>query len=582
MKMAGWVRGAVVFCWVLLVLPPCAALAQVLGKTVVVTLGAEREPALAAAQQVEAQLAERRVSLISMHDARDRFTQRSRPAQHPSETDLESLAKQAAQAVEHVAFGRAQAAERSVQNIIALAERSLETLNRETGRARQLLDACLALVRSSLHEGQRDLAIEQAMECRRLVPDLSPNESSHPGSVIGALAEADDRLRRMHAGNLTVRAMPSQVCSLYLNGRHLGTTPFVTDRAAAGVYRVQVECAEGQASRVHLVRLGDQATALEIDVAFDRAVVTEPRLGLIYPGNERRSTLLVAHALRLGSELRADDVIIVGVHRGRAEVLRVSVPLRRVAAAAVGTFDATSGLRVWAGTPLLDALTQGRFLGLGREQFMAEQSAEAKDTAPPAAPPDAAVAQSARAAEPELAPQRRHGGRSSWMAWTGGITLAIGLGGEVAAWLLFRDRAAQGEELLAEPTDDDTARASWERVRAPMLSFGAAGAGLASAGVTLLVLAEPKPKVPWWLAGIAGGAGAALGTWAVVDVAKGEACDDSDDVRACLVSEQQRDRGALLLTSAIPLLLFPIVKALRSGSVHVAATLRGVHVHGSW
>jgi hypothetical protein len=168
------------------------------------------------------------------------------------------------------------------------------------------------------------------------------------------------------------------------------------------------------------------------------------------------------------------------------------------------------------------------------------------------------------------------------MAWTGGAALAIGLGGEVAAWLLYRDRAAKGEELLDEPSDDDSARASWEDARAPMLGFAAAGAGLASAGFTLLVLAEPEPKVPWWLAGIAGGAGAALGTWAVVDIAKGEVCNDSDDARACLVSEQQRDRGALLLTGATPLLLFPVVKAMRSRTVHVAATLRGVHVHGTW
>ena len=56
---------------------------------------------------------------------------------------------------------------------MARAERTLESLNRETARARQLLDACLSLVRSALHENHRDQALEQAMACRRLVPDLA-------------------------------------------------------------------------------------------------------------------------------------------------------------------------------------------------------------------------------------------------------------------------------------------------------------------------------------------------------------------------------------------------------------------------
>lgn len=165
--------------------------------------------------------------------------------------------------------------------------------------------------------------------------------------------------------------------------------------------------------------------------------------------------------------------------------------------------------------------------------------------------------------------------------------MAIGLGGEVAAWFLYRERAAKGEDLLAELGDDAAARRSWEQARAPMLGSAAAGAGLAGAGISMLVFAEPKPKVPWWLAGIAGGAGVALATWAIVDITKGDVCSDNEDVRKCLVSEQQRDRGALLLAGATPLLVLPVVKAARSPAarrpaVHVATTLRGVHVRGSW
>lgn len=238
---AVWLHGLLAALWLALA---CAAHAQPLGKTVVVSFSADGLPADGARlSELERDLAGRRVALISHHDARDRFTARSRPPQTPSELDINALAREAQEAIEHVALGRTAGAQRSVRRIIDLADRSLETLNRETATARTLLDACLALVRSSLHENKRDAAIDQAMRCRRLVPDLAPSEVAHPANVVGALAEADDQLRRMRVGTLTVHALPERGCDVYLNGRHLGHTPFTLDRAPVGEYRVQVECA---------------------------------------------------------------------------------------------------------------------------------------------------------------------------------------------------------------------------------------------------------------------------------------------------------------------------------------------------
>jgi hypothetical protein len=161
-------------------------LAQPLGKTVVVPyyVGESEATALDLAKQADAVLRAKRAALISLHDARDRFTARSREPQTASISDIDALAKEAHIAIEHVAFGRTAAAQRSVRQIIELAERSLETMNRETATARTLLDACLSLVRASLHDNKRDDAIEQAMRCRRLVPDLAPSEVSHPAIVV--------------------------------------------------------------------------------------------------------------------------------------------------------------------------------------------------------------------------------------------------------------------------------------------------------------------------------------------------------------------------------------------------------------
>src|SRR5690349_4310022 len=263
LKLSWWILGlALGLGWLA---APAPVAAQPMGKTIVVPFGIpDAQGALAASDTLEGELSRRRTSVISQHEARDRFTVRSRTPLTASDSDLDILAKQAREALQHVAFGRTAAAEKSVREVIVRAERTLESLNRETARARQILDACLSLVRGALHDGHREEALEHAMRCRRLVPDLAPSEAAHPANVVGVLAEADDLLRRMRTGKLSVSSQPDAACSVYLNGRHLGTTPFVLDRAAPGEYRVQVECAAGKPGRVHTVQLGDEPVSLAV------------------------------------------------------------------------------------------------------------------------------------------------------------------------------------------------------------------------------------------------------------------------------------------------------------------------------
>ncbi len=213
--------------WLLALFWTSATLAQPMREVVVVPLGApDATAALDATPAIEEALSNAHVSVISLHDARDRFVTRSRPPQQLTESDLEALSRAVHEAIEHVAFGRTASAQKSVREVISRAERALESLNRETATARQILDACMSLVRSTLQTGTREHALEQAMRCRYLVPDLVPNRTSQPANVIGVLIEADDLLARMRIGHLTVQSTPDPRCAVYLNGRHLGTTPF--------------------------------------------------------------------------------------------------------------------------------------------------------------------------------------------------------------------------------------------------------------------------------------------------------------------------------------------------------------------
>lgn len=425
------------------VLPAAFASAQPFGKTVVVIYGdgeGDTDATMSAAMQVERELSARRTTLISMHDARDRFIALSRAPQRPSASEIDELGKEARETVQHAAFGRTAAAQRGVRQIMTLAERSLEILNRETATARQLLDACLALVRTSLHAGKREMAIEQAMSCRRMVPDLSPSQSTHPANVVGVLAEADDQLRRMRLGTLHVQNRPARVCSVYLNGRHLGTTPFVLDQASVGDYRVQVECEPNRPGRVHLVQLGDRPAELTVDTFFDESVQTEPRLGLSYASDGLARGHVVDHAQQLGNQVHADDVILVRLSGSAATLLRVQVRNQRLIGATSLALDLTKTLAPEQLKAALDSLSEARFVGVTADQFAPLSVAKPVPSAQIAAPAERAQPSPTPKTKPDAKPMYKR-----WWLWTA-VGVAVVGGITAAAILATRDKDKRTKE----------------------------------------------------------------------------------------------------------------------------------------
>jgi hypothetical protein len=525
------------------------ASAQPLGRAVVVPFftGDSADPALDLATEVDAALRAKRFATISLHDARDRFASRSRAPQTASLSDIDALAKEAQSAIEHVAFGRTAAAQRSVRHIIELAERGLETLNRETATARTLLDACLALVRASLHDNKRDDAIEQAMRCRRLVPDLAPSEVAHPATVIGALAEADDQLRRMRVGSLNVQAQPERGCEVYLNGRHLGRTPFSLDRAPVGEYRVQVECATSKPGRVHIVQLGDEPAQITVDSAFDNTVQTDSRLALRYAGGAQARAALLSHAALVGREVRAEDVILVGLLDERVTLLRVQVRHQRLIAGAVADAGALG--------PSIDALSQARFDGVRPEDFRVREASPSSEPAANASTKSVARVEDAptRAstepppavlAEPSSPSQSSRGLRIAGgvLGAAGVTTLATSFGLQVRATRLRDD--AQGLPPNSEMWP--AAQQKYDDFRLYPL-VGLAGSALATAAVPMLMPHRaPRGPAGWVGGALAGAIGIAL-------IAVG-AVQARDDVVF----------GTLLTSVGAPLITVPITQLVRA------------------
>lgn len=566
-----------------------------MGEVVVVPFGVPQLGApLNVTSVLEAELANERVSLIPMHDARDRFTALSRPALTASDSDLDVLARAAREAIEHVAFGRTAAAQKSVREVIVRAERTLESLNRETATARHILDACLSLVRTTLQTGRRDLAIEQATRCRRLVPDLVPSETNHPANVVGVLAEADNMLRRMHIGHLAVRSAPESDCSVYLNGRHLGTTPFQLERAAAGDYRVQVECGRS-VGRVHVVQLGDQAVSLLVDTEFDRAVTSDPRLGLSYPNRDRLRELAVPHAIELGRAVQADDVVLVGVHNDRAELLRVQVAQRKLVARASVPWTPRHGFA----RPLLEAaivaLAEGRFEGepsVDRTERATPPPAEqpVAQVSPPlpqvslpqpvAAPPAAAAPPEAEPTPPAISPAERQRLRERRVRRAGlgllGISGGLLVAGIAYEWRAQRllDRLARfgvsNDVALLDPSADPALGAATSRqleqvqpkydTASHLRWLGVAGGALATGATAMLV--RPHSKVPRWSYAFFP-VGLAVAAFGAYEIATSDDCQLASDRGPCRRPRDSAARGALLLSAAAPLLSVPLIHLLK-------------------
>jgi hypothetical protein len=543
-----------------------AATAQPLGEVVVVPFGTpDLDPSLNATSAVEAQLSNERVSLIPLHDARDRFTARSRPPQTASDSDLDLLARSAHDAVEHVAFGRTAAAQKSVREVITRAERTLESLNRETTTARHILDACLSLVRSALQSGKRDVALEQATRCRRLVPDLMPSADAHPANVVGVLMEADNLLQRMHLGQLTVTSAPENNCSVYLNGRHLGTTPFLLERAAAGDYRVQVECNRTLA-RVHMVQLGDPPVTLLVDTQFDRAVSSDPRLTLRYPAPQDARDQAVSHAVQLGREVGATDVILVNVH-SVAELLRVHVKQQRLVARAVVPWSEHQRFPHPAIERAIAVLAEARLEG---EPSLKQNTAEVPDTAPTAqavTAPVVVVSADAPGESSIHAPvandvTTKPTKRSTWHLWAGGTLVAAGAGVTTAGALLLRKRIDDGQRLATMPQSLPLRREWNDARRAPRVAGGVGLAVLASG----LIVAGSKLDLRRrsWLpiaTALLGTATIAVG--ATMYGGNGECAADMHPSTHCISSEHRTDRGYQVLMAAVPLLSFSAAQLVR-------------------
>ncbi len=534
------------------------------------------------AELLEAQLPSGDVTIIPARQARARFEQRGSSApMMATHSDLDALARDAQQALYHVASGLPSRARQDVERALARAGNVIESLNRETRAAQHLLDACLYMVRAQLESGQRDEAREQALQCRRLVPDIEPDGTMHPPDVIGVLAEAEAHLRQREPGSLRVESAPSG-CAVYVNGRMLGTSPLELSDLGPGEYRVQVECREGQPGRVHRVVLAAGRVVKRIDTRFDSMLQTAIDTSLRYPSHDDQARWASDHAAEIGRVVGASDVVLVSqlaADPTASPVLlirRIQVADGKVVAAVKVALDPEGTVTFGHQGRALAGLRNAHFTDLTKadatELAEVEYAATHEDTEP-----SAAVAQTAMTSAIERAPEadaalettpssERQVDRSpSVFGWVLG---AAGVATFVTGWSLYGYQLTLEADYHAKEAGSDAYYSALQDVDSfefvPQVTT-LVGAALTSASLPL-VLPEHNGVPAWSL--LAGGVGLVTAGVGAYFAYAGTQCNEFDaGAQRCSDSLLVTYFGYMVLFTAAPLITIPVVYMTRGTSV---------------
>jgi len=548
-------RAALVLC--LLVLP-VGARAQREPRFIVVRTLASADPAgfRQAADDIGRLAREARPGLTVEQAVRAIEERHSAEAVATTSDDLDALARESEAALEHVAFGRRRQAAAAVTRILERAQAAIETLNRETRSARRVLNSCLYLVRALADSGDETAALEQSVDCARLVPDLLPAASEHPPNVRQLFQQAAAELDSGPHGGLRVDSEP-QGCAVYLNGRRLGSTPFRREELPTGEYRVQVECTEtGRPGRVHRIVLSAEPREIVIDSRFDTVLRTSGRdLRLEYASVEEEQRWRLYDATLVAELVEASDLLMV-TPEGDAvlRVDRVDVLHQRVIASVRLAFTA-EGIDA-------DAVRRGvaHLLAPRSMDLTGETEREMRAWVPARGVPrmsraalEAQLTRVTPAWDDETPPDLDDADGD------GGVWVGVGLaaGGFVslaAAWGV----QVQWSEKQAAVRDTDPLDSRYPgRVEdrdgyvLPTLVLGGAGALLGTAALPFLLDDEGPAWWHWTLAGT-GALGTAIG--AILWSREGS-CENT----MCTSRERTVPLGPLLIATSVPLLAMPVV-----------------------
>lgn len=176
---------------------------------------------------------------------------------------------------------------------------------------------------------------------------------------------------------------------------------------------------------------------------------------------------------------------------------------------------------------------------------------------------DVGLTASSSVRDPRMGRQPRR-----WRLVLGGSAVVVGVASFVVAGVLTSKRHDAGERLRASNGSAEEILSprlqDWVDTRGMPYLFGSLGAVALTSGAVGVLLSAEREALPWWASALLGSAGVGLASWGIADVSRGGSCRGEPRERvACSEKLEQRDRGALVLLSAVPLLSVSITQLLR-------------------
>jgi len=494
-----------------------------------------------------------------------------------------------------LARGRLAAAGEQVQRCIDRANELRETLVRDAAGAESFLRACAVQVQFFLSSGRGDDALHQATECRLVASDLPLSARAAPPEVRAIFDAADHALAALEPATIELRSQPQSGCAVWLRGQNVGVTPAVVPGLLPGRADLQVECAAGQAGRVHRVNFRAGRNLITIDTRFEAAVQTNGRVRLAYASARELAAHRLEDALTIGRAVGVADVLLVSLDEERAAALvervdvargvvrgRASIGLRsgtlaagELAAARRALSDTASGVSTPIARSAADATGPG------------ETSARVDATAPRSGE-GGALGGDASAPSPDEARGDDGAPRGARLG-VGVVLAALGASGLVGGWASFgvsRGELARLRSVSSDDADFAARAAAFDEATTLTYALGVPGGALLTAAVPLLL--PEREGVPWWSWGLGGlgVAGVAVGGWALAQ----EGTVDGTNADGSLRLRRTASLGVTLGMSALPLLAVPLTHAIRAltdddaaqAEVAVASGSVALRVGGAW
>ncbi|MDD9940795.1 MAG: hypothetical protein OXU20_07015 [Myxococcales bacterium] len=461
------------------------------------------------------------------------------PAPHLSAATLDAAAEGLQEAVKQTAFDQWAQARMLGRPYWTMTQTQRDLVKAQKGVAQDAVDYCTMFAVGDFKAGRKREARASLRKCIEESPAVEPRMSGH--AIMQLWDQLREQMLAFGPASLSIRTLPERSgCSATLNGQPIGDVPNTAENLVPGlVYRVQVTCQ--QPSRVHLVVPKPGGNTVTIDPRFDRDVISSGRMALSYPDPATRSRHRDPDARRLANYLDADAPVLVRP-----------------------TNDDKLSLQVTVGQ-------QTRSATLPSQPTSAQLQAVAHTLAGERPP---------RAEQPvvDLRDSPRQAAPSSALTWAG---LGLTLGGALNIALSWRwyDLRSQYRSRLAE----SIYLSDYDETGLAALVLGAAGNGLAAAGVPLLLPEGTSSAFAW----IGAAAGVAVATTGVVLAVNADPCGPT----TCDPDGRDGMLGTLVLFHSVPLLTIPLtlgVRALTENAddvdfaVQASANGYGLSIQGSF